>query len=450
MIVFAFLLFTVIAPAQNDTEDTVATPVVTQVGKPDGVKSEIKLNKDGGLLKSSDAKIDLLVPAGAVSKKTNFSIQPVTNLMTNGNGKAYRLEPSGTKFQKPVKIIFHYDGEEIKDSMQLLMGIAMQDNKGQWLGLNKFELDTVTKTISGYINHFSDWSNFSAIKIDPGYARVKVTNTRPLTVTGVVPTPTDESNDEIVPLYKSPRKVIWKVNEVVGGNATVGTIGGRMLGAYYTAPAKVPGQNPVAATASLQGLNLKFNGINFKDLRLISNLLIYDNAYEVTMITSLKGSAGSVLGTCTYKDTGSFVVSLNGKEARVIEKVNKNLPDKLDYTGQCILKQLKPGSGNIHISGRQAIKVTPASAPGKSAMIEITFSRFPVVFPLIQFTCPDRKGGMFTSTNAQANAIAAGMMSAFPQQIKFEAKEEEQTILQFGEEGSEIFTKFTVKQIKEE
>lgn len=436
--------------AQNKVvEDTIAKPVTSAKGKPAGNKTEIKLKKDGGSLKSSDGIVELIIPDGAVSPKTIISIQPITNLMDNGNGMAYRFEPSGIQFKKSVQVIFHYDEEETKDSTQMLMGIAMQDDKGQWYGLKKITLDTVAKTISGYINHFSDWSNFSAIKITPDYARVKVENTKPLVVIGVVPIPKDESNDELTPLYKSPKKVTWKVNEIVGGNAIVGTIGGRMLGAYYTAPAKVPDQNPVAATATLQGLNLTFNGINFKDLRLVSNLLIYDNAYEIKMISAVNGSAGSVLGTCTYKDTGSFVISLNGKEAKLIEKVNKNAAAELDYTGQCTVKQLKNGSGNIHIAGRPFIKVTPASSPTGASMIEIKFNRYPTIFPLLQFTCPDRKGGMFTSTNAQANAMAAGMLPAFPHQLKFEAKEDEQAQV-IGEEGSGVFFKYTITKIKED
>jgi hypothetical protein len=41
-------------------------------------------------------------------------------------------------------------------------------------------------------------------------------------------------------------------------------------------------------------------------------------------------------------------------------------------------------------------------------------------------------------------------MPAYPIQIKFEAKEEEQTLLELGAEGSELYVKITVKQIKEE
>ena len=41
----------------------------------------------------------------------------------------------------------------------------MQDDKGQWYGLKKFTLDTVAKTISGNINHFSTWVSFDYLYI---------------------------------------------------------------------------------------------------------------------------------------------------------------------------------------------------------------------------------------------------------------------------------------------
>jgi len=143
------------------------------------------------------------------------------------------------------------------------------------------------------------------------------------------------------------------------------------------------------------------------------------------------------------------VISLNGKEAKLIEKVNKNAAAELDYTGQCTIKPLKPGSGNIHIAGRPVIKVTPPSSPTGPATIEIMFSRYPTILPLLHFTCPDRKGGTFTGTNAQANAMAAGMLPAFPQQLKFEAKAEEQS-QSIGAEGSGLFFKYIITQIKED
>ena len=80
-------------------------------------------------------------------------------------------------FRNQYKCCFITTLKESADSMQLLMGIAMQDAKGQWYSLKKFTLDTVAKTIAGNINHFSDWSKFDEIKIDPSSARLKVKKT---------------------------------------------------------------------------------------------------------------------------------------------------------------------------------------------------------------------------------------------------------------------------------
>ena len=457
-IVIIFLFAAVTVSAQNiPDDDTTAKPAITAIGKPDGKKAEMKIGKDGDSFSSSDGKVKLIIPEGAVSKKTTFSIQPVTNLMPNGNGKAYRLEPSGTQFKKPIELVFHYDPEESEDSAQLLMGIAMQDDKGQWYGLKKFTLDTVAKTMSGNINHFSDWANFNAIKLYPSSGRLKVNKSVDLSIDLI----SSEDEDQVlspVPLDGSgglsPMKML-KIPWRSSWSATSGTVTkeSKTTGTY-TAPASVPAKNPVAVSAKLNGLTHKYKGIVFKDLKLVSNILIYDVAYEVTMISEIQHpGAGSNLGAVTYRDTGSFVISLNGKEARIIEKVNKNISASLDYSGGCCYgyRILKSGTGNIHIAGTPVIKVTPASAPGKSAMIEIIFSRVPSIFPLFQVTCQcpgDRTPT--TSTNASGVAMMAGILPAFPQQIKFEAKESEQVILEYGKPGSELYAKFTVKQLKEE
>ena len=44
------LLFSIIAAAQDElAEDTTAKPAITAIGKPDGLKAEMKIGKDGGL-----------------------------------------------------------------------------------------------------------------------------------------------------------------------------------------------------------------------------------------------------------------------------------------------------------------------------------------------------------------------------------------------------------------
>lgn len=374
--IIAIVLFfvSVTATAQNDaTEDTASKPVITAVGKPDGTKKEIKVLKDGGSLRSSDGVVELIIPPGAVPKNTTISIQPITNLMSNSNGKAYRLEPSGIQFQKPVQLIFHYDEEETKDSMQLLMGIAMQDDKGQWFSLKSFDLDTVAKTISGNINHFSVWSSFSELGIEPGYARVKVNKTQGLVITNVRASPVTASSgddDLLSPLNKRkiPGRAIWHANEIENGNSAVGRISvTSRTTAAYKAPALVPDKNPVAVTATLLGFVYKYRGITFENLKLVSNILVFDDAYEVTMISEIQDASGVCMGASTYKDTGSFVVSIEGRNARLIERVNRNTTAYLNYSGgRCWgYTILKTGTGNIHIAGTPVIRVTPPSAPGK-------------------------------------------------------------------------------------
>jgi hypothetical protein len=166
IIVFIFLFITTIVSAQNmPAEDTTEHFVITEAGKPIGKIVERMIDKDGGSLVSEDGTVELIILSGALSNKTTISIQTMTNTFQNGNGLSYRLEPSGIQFQQPVKIIFHYNPEESKDSAQLLMGIAMQDDSGQWYSLNQFTLDTVAKTISGNIDHFSIWSTFDKLKL---------------------------------------------------------------------------------------------------------------------------------------------------------------------------------------------------------------------------------------------------------------------------------------------
>ena len=455
IVVIILLFVSVNLSAQNEVaEDTTAQPAVTAIGKPDGKIAEMQIGKDGGSITSSDGKAVLIIPAGAVSKKTNFSIQPITNLMPNGNGLAYRLEPSGIQFQKPVQLIFNYNDDEAKDTMQLLMGMAMQNDKRQWCSLKNFTLDTVAKTLSGNINHFSDWSKFDAIKITPDQKRLKVKYTLYLAITGLASS-TEQGDDELMPLIRTPKKAVWRVNNIIKGNAIVGTLTfGKAnyveSSNLYIAPAQVPDQNPVAVSVKLEGLTIKLNGINFNNLRLVSNILIYDNAYEVKMISSLDGSAGSVFGKVMYKDSGSFVVSLNGKNTKIIEKVNKNTSDKLDYEGKCEVKQLKPGSGNIHIIGANSIKVIPPATPDGNPWIEIEFKQAPTIFPLLQFRCPPvGKGDWTTNTNAMGNAMMS-MMPAFPHRVKFEAKEGMQFIEQIGGPGQEIFYQVLVKKLKDD
>jgi hypothetical protein len=357
-----------------------------------------------------------------------------------------------------VQLIFHYDDEETKDSLQLLLGIAMQDDKGQWYSLKQTELDTVAKTISGNINHFSDWGNFTGLKLYPSHARLKVRKELAMGIDLVANedeelTPLESADAMLTPLRR--RNIPWRATwRATSGNITRES----KTNATYTAPAIVPAQDPVTVTADLNGLSyttkVRGTAVTFNSLKLVSNILVYDDAYEVTMISEIHDMAGTCLGASSYRDTGSFVISLNGTEARIIERVNRNTSAFLNYAGgRCWnYKILKNGTGDIHIAGTPVTRVIPPTGPGQSAMIEIKFRHTPSVFPLFQVTCKcdDAPGGPFTSTNEKGITMMESMLPAQPIYIKFEAKEGEQILWERGQPGGPLYTKCTVKQLRED
>ena len=451
---FILLLTSITASAQsNAAEDTAAKPAITAIGTPNGEKTEKKIGKDGGSITSADGKMRLIIPEGAVLKKTTFSIQPTTNLMPNGFGQSYQMEPAGIDFEKPLQVIFYYTDDDTKDHSPELLSIATQNDKGQWLAPTKVTTDTVTKTITAEAWHFSTFVSYYLAEINPLSARVKVNGNLRLQITGITHYTGgevyDENHHEIPLKVRVESAEIWKVNGIVKGNSTTGLISASHdYTAIFQAPAQVPAQNPVAVTVqeNFYG-DTKYAG-RWRVPVLVSNITIYDGDYEVKMISTMDGGAGSQLGAVKYKDSGSFIISLNEKNAKVTTIENTNA--FFTYKGKCTVVQLQPGAGNINIIGVQDIKIIPAASPGENPWIEILFVRSPTIFPLLQFTCPQPHGrGTYTANSALANGIGMSI-PAFPQSVRFEAKAGEQTILKLGDEGGEIYARFTVRQLKDE
>jgi hypothetical protein len=89
--VFALLFDSMLAFARDRAMDTILQPAITQAGKCTGKITEKKLDKEGGELQSADGKLELIIPPDALSKKTNISIQSVTNLAPNDIAEGYGL-----------------------------------------------------------------------------------------------------------------------------------------------------------------------------------------------------------------------------------------------------------------------------------------------------------------------------------------------------------------------
>ena len=454
IIVYILLLTSITSSAQNDAaEDTITKPAITAIGKPDGEKTEMKIGKEGGSFTSSDGKIRLIIPEGTVTKKTTFSIQPTKNLAPNGNGKAYQMEPSGINFNKSLQLVFYYSDDETEGNSPLLMGMAMQDDNGKWFSLKKAVLDTLAKTLTAAIHHFSAYVNFSKAKISPASARVKVNGSLRLKIVGAFMDDTDDDDDELSPLRIEYPNMKWSVNGIPKGNSSTGIISASQSGsAIFQAPAQIPQQNPVAITVEeifSAAINSRYNV-----RKLVAKITIYDDAYEVKMVAAIVGGSPEAWGgVTTNRDEGSFIVSLQKDKPAVI-----NIKNQMEVmTDNCMKIITNPNSntGIFHVAGARQIKVTPANPPGQPyPIVEIFFIPYPIELTRFRFICPPPPSARETVTGKIDLSQMAMLMfygkPALPQYIKFIAKDEEQIILESPPGVREIYYKIWVKKVKEE
>ncbi len=430
--------------AQDDSIEIIQAPTLTEIGKPIGEKVSQKINKEGGQISSADGRLDLIIPENALKSKTNISIQTVINTLSPGKEYAYQLEPSGITFQQPAKIIFHYSKKDYEGGVEALKGISFQDEKGQWYRLRSTVIDTINKTISGDITHFSRWSDFDLYSLVPSNAKVKVSKKVYLQI--VKTDPPGENGDPgnnmvLIPLRtrgQGSNRKTWSVNGIVGGNSLWGTVAqNTLISADFTAPTNVPDRNPVEVSVQANA-DFTFNNNTFHTLTLISNITIYDKAYEITVIGHNQQNV--LQCTITTIDSSSCILQLNGDRSKIQDIQNMNF--KMTITGcPCNLREINPGAsiGPVNIVGATRIYIVPANPPQK-----------PYEYVTIDWIRNMGSiGGMAIDPCVGNPSLSWPWMSipAVPMPFGFEAKDDEQFI-KGGDEKNGFVIK--IKPIKED
>jgi len=179
------------------------------------------------------------------------------------------------------------------------------------------------------------------------------------------------------------------------------------------------------------------------------------------MVAILKGGSPAAWGgIVTYRDEGSFIVSLEKNKPAVI-----NIKNKLEaVTDNCEKIILNPTTctGILHVAGTKQIKVTPANPPGQpNPIVEIWFVQYPTELTRFQFICPPPPGTIGSSkgkadftSGAPSGLLLFMGQPALPTYIKFEAKEGEQVILETLQDsnnaGRFIYYKFSVRKLNDE
>jgi hypothetical protein len=232
------------------TPPTNVTGEVTPVGTPDGSPiSQKTIGAEGGTLSSTDGRLKVNIPAGALTANQQIKIQSISNHNPMGISKAYRLEPHSVEFSKPVTIEFAYTDDDISNTIPEALGIAYQDAKGIWKRRPSPVVDKAAKTIKVTTTHFSDWSLFESITLSSSKKAVHVSGTVDLEVYA--------TEDLLAPLVPVDESAIGKKVSVTAAYikewklAGAGNLQGNGPEAVYTAPTTVPSTNPVAVSVKL-------------------------------------------------------------------------------------------------------------------------------------------------------------------------------------------------------
>jgi hypothetical protein len=454
ILILSMLSFSICVHAQTDSTEiqddslevqVVTLPDSTAIGTPDGKLVTKEIGPLGGTIISDDGRVELIFPDSALTAATTISIQPITNLVPNGSGKAYQFEPSGIHFKKPVEIIFHYTQEEEDICPALLKFMAIQSGNGKWEYMDYDDWDSSAKTLTASISHFSGFLNGNEVVLVPEETTLKVGHKQLFYLKKVLPpakesSTSNETGEDELPALPVPdvhlgdkEKAMWYVNNIPGGNGSVGKINrvkNETIQAEFIAPNTLPASEvKVKLNMVIIVINKKVGRAGKKMGKMITKeseieslatftclVHLYDQ-FKITVSMNFgKGSDMEFNDVSTFVVKVSDQVELSGIENNMLQVVLRMKKCKPVYTneGRC--------AGMINVRGLQMATIDPNKSPGQGFMkVNMTFLPAPSCLPIFDFSsCRDP-----TPTPPFHGSIA------FPVRISFETKNEKQ-ILSLG------------------
>lgn len=321
---FLILLFVLLNSCKKkDADDNPPAnnlpPAITPVGTPVGNAVSKNIGSTGGSLISPDGRLEMNIPAGAVSNNTTISIQPVTNEAPGGIGLSYHLMPDGIKFAKPVTLLYHYTAEDINGTLPYLLFVAYQDSLFRWkTDFKNRNVDTVAKTVSLSIDHFSIWTLGERLVMLAQKEELYENETSEITVEHIdIPSQPGAGPDDLPSLPISsrlPDNVVknWKING--SNNTNNGTISGSGSKIGYTSPATIGQERTVQISAELNYPVAFYNNgklvSSVNKLILLKDIRLLPSEFEYTVETDFSDAGITGWIGQVYRDKASFDLSL--------------------------------------------------------------------------------------------------------------------------------------------
>ncbi|MFN8344549.1 MAG: hypothetical protein U0X91_06080 [Spirosomataceae bacterium] len=248
------ILLSVACKKENEAEpDPETAPVnqtgeITPVGTPEVEAVSATIGPAGGSIESADKRLRVTIPAGALSTTQTISVQPISNHCPSGQGQAYRLTPHGLPFAKPATITIQYTESDLEGTFAEALAVAWQTEEGKWAAVAPYQTDTLSKELSVQTTHFSDWSLYQSIFINPkeGY----VDPGKQVTLSVYKQLPSIEGDLKVIPAAAPlDRKYIkgWSL----AGEGILRPSDPNNNKAIYTAPGYIPANNPVTVAVEV-------------------------------------------------------------------------------------------------------------------------------------------------------------------------------------------------------
>jgi hypothetical protein len=326
---------------------------------------------------------------------------------------AYRFGPNGTKFSQPVSLQIHYPDSVLYSTIPELMGVAVQDSAGFWKRTVNFNNDTIHRTISANIKHFTDYSMMELIKIIPADTTVSENGQVSLVIQAYDSEDPDvvTADDFAADIKASNTAIEWAVNGTVGGNSSIGTISNALVvtrTGIYKAPASIPSPDPVTVTATASNLNIKYNGHTYNKIIAYSHIKVYAGFYHVQIDFSAIDNPG-LGGTYAWTDHGSFDVAISNV-VEVQNIANEDAVFELQSNNTtCTSALINAPRGPINILNQYHAVVTPGTSQATilfdSVLSKVTW----IPNPELRITCPGE----------QPTTMGGELTACFPSGVQF-------------------------------
>lgn len=387
------------------------SPAITVVGQPIGSRIEKTIGAAGGTIATTDGKVNLVIPAGALDNDQLISIQRIENNAPLGISTfGFRFLPHGLHFKKDIQLALAYDESDMIGTSPRLAHLATQAADGSWKSTGSVSVNEASKIITASLNHFSDYSIYTDYflrtdKTSNDNATVHVNTSQEVSFT-VVNT-VDRGNGLLPALVAGSEVKNWSVNGIdnpspllnIGWFGSSGPGSNFLSQRNYVAPFRAPSPATVTVTTKLDLGSLgqlfllrnvtvddvnrfNLNGINYDQAVPSAIILEPGNLLSLGMLQTIGNKSASVgisiqnLNTApgTYHFTGSPEVLITAHD----QFGNRWASEKFDpvagkvYTGSIELT-ISGSAPNRYVTGTITGTLFGSDGTVNSAPIDAVF-----------------------------------------------------------------------------